>query len=70
MSRLSDYSQKRTSRFMQKKALLIGAKIAFAGCSGLAYYVPIFDDGNIMMDGAVYFVMLGVAGFIWWEFCR
>jgi hypothetical protein len=70
MSRLSDYSQKRTTRFMQKKALFFGAKIGLAVCGGLAYYFPIFSDGNIAMDGAVYFVMLGTAGFIWWEFCR
>ena len=70
MSRISDYSQKRTTRFMQKKAIFIGAKLALAGCSGLAYYFPIFSDGNIVMDGAVYCVLLGVAGFIWSEFCR
>ena len=55
---------------MQKKALFFGAKIGLAVCGGLAYYFPIFSDGNIAMDGAVYFVMLGTAGFIWWEFCR
>jgi len=55
---------------MQKKALFMSAKLGLAGCGGLAYYFPIFSDGNIAMDGAVYFVMLVVAGFIWWEFCR
>ena len=70
MSRLSEYAEKRSSRFMQKKLAFIGLKLGFAGCGGLAYYFPIFSDGNIMADGAVYFIMLSVAGFIWWEFCR
>ncbi|MEP3889733.1 MAG: hypothetical protein ABJN69_04650 [Hellea sp.] len=70
MSRFSDYAQNRTSRIMQKKLLLIGMKLALAACGALAYYFPIFSDGNIAADGAVYFVLIAVAGFIWWEFCR
>ena len=70
MSRLSNYAQKRASRIMQKKLLLIGVKLALAGCGALAYYFPIFSDGNVAADGAVYFVLIAVAGFMWWEFCR
>lgn len=70
MSRLSEYAQKRSSRFMQKKLLFIAAKLGLAACAGLAYYFPIFDDGNIAMDGAIYFIFITTAGLIWWEFCR
>jgi len=70
MSRLSQYTEKRTSRFMQKKLLFIGAKLGFAGCGALAYYFPLFEDGNFAADGAVYFVLFAVAGCLWWEFCR
>ena len=55
---------------MQKKALFIGLKLGLAACGGLAYYFPIFSDGNIAADGMVYFVFISVAAFIWWEFCR
>jgi len=55
---------------MQKKLLLIGVKLGFAGCGALAYYFPIFSDGNIAADGAVYFVLIATGTFIWWEFCR
>jgi len=70
MSRLSEYAEKRSSRFMQKKLTFIGVKLALAGCGALAYYFPIFNDGNIAMDGALYFVLFATCGFIWWEFCR
>jgi hypothetical protein len=70
MSRLSEYAQKRSSRFMQKKLLFITAKLGLTACAGLAYYFPIFDDSNIAMDGAVYFVLISTAVFMWWEFCR
>ena len=70
MSRLSEFAEKRSSRFMQKKLIFIGVKLGLAGCGALAYYFPIFSDGNIAMDGALYFVLIATCGFIWWEFCR
>jgi len=70
MSRLSNYAQNRSAKFMQKKLILIGAKLGLAGCGALAYYFPIFSDGNIAADGAVYFIIIGTGAFLWWEFCR
>jgi len=70
MSRLSEYAEKRSSRFMQKKLAFIGLKLGLAGCGVLAHYFPIFNDGNIAADGAVYFIILCTSGFIWWEYCR
>lgn len=55
---------------MQKKLLFISAKLGFAGCGALAYYFPLFEDGNFAADGAVYFVLFAVAGCLWWEFCQ
>lgn len=70
MSRLSEFAQNRSSRIMQKKLLLIGVKLALAACGAIAYYFPIFSDGNIAADGLVYLVIIAVSSFIWWEFCR
>jgi len=70
MSRLSKYAQNKTSRFAQKKLLLIGGKLALAACGGLAYYFPIFGDGNVAADGLVYLIIIATGGFLWWEFCR
>ncbi|WP_154813725.1 hypothetical protein [Hellea balneolensis] len=70
MSRLSKFAQNRSARFMQKKLILIGVKLGLAGCGALAYYFPIFSDGNIAADGALYFIIIATSAFLWWEFCR
>ena len=70
MYRLSEYAEKRSSRFMQKKLIFLGLKLGLAGCALLAHYFPIFSDGNFAADGAVYFIIFCTSAFIWWEYCR
>ena len=70
MSRLSNFAEKRTTRYILKKLGILGFKFALISCAWLAYHFPIFSDNNPQADGAMYMLIFAVCGFIWWEFCR